>query len=297
MYKCRAPNSKIELAAYYQLRWQVLRKPWQQPQGSEKDHLESQSYHRVIVDDMNNILGVGRLHLVEQNIAQIRYMAIAESAQGKGLGKILLDEFDSISAKLAITTIELNARENAIGFYLKLGYQNHGFSHTLYDEIRHNKMAKVISSSRFELYDKAQKLQKLWHQKIPLSKAMNINLCYFDQNHLFTNCDTVFNKNLHNTMFAGSIYTLATLTGWGWVYFLLQEKQLQADIVLAKADIRYIKPLAGVAHAKTSQALVTGSGEELTLGENARFTIEVQICCGDNTVAIFTGFYTAVLKK
>ena len=72
MYTCRAPKDKVELAAYYQLRWQILRQPWQQPQGSEKDELESQSYHRVIVDDMDNILGVGRLHQSAQHRAQVR---------------------------------------------------------------------------------------------------------------------------------------------------------------------------------------------------------------------------------
>ena len=77
MYKCRAPKNKAELAQYYHLRWQVLRQPWQQPKGSEKDDLEAQSYHRVIVDDMDNIVGVGRLHKSSQYEAQIRYMAIS----------------------------------------------------------------------------------------------------------------------------------------------------------------------------------------------------------------------------
>ena len=63
----------------------MLRQPWQQPLGSEKDELESQSYHRVILDDMDNIVGVGRLHKYKQNSAQIRYMAICETAQGKRL--------------------------------------------------------------------------------------------------------------------------------------------------------------------------------------------------------------------
>lgn len=297
MYKCRAPKNKIELDSYYQLRWQVLREPWQQPKGSEKDDLESQSYHRVIVDDMENILGVGRLHLVGQNLAQIRYMAITKLAQGKGLGKRLLDEFEIISAKLGVSIIELNARENALGFYLKLNYQNQGFSHILYHQIRHNKMIKTLSLPKLHLNDKARKLQALWHQTIPLSKAMNINICYFDQKEFIVNCDEKFNKNLHNTMFAGSIYTLATLTGWGWLYFALQQCQHQTDIVLAKGDIHYIAPLTGVAHAKTSQLLVVNTANELALGKNARFTIEVQVCCGDNTVAIFTGYYVAVLKK
>lgn len=297
MYRCRAPKNQTEIDTYYQLRWQVLRSPWQQPKGSEKDELESQSYHRVILDDMDNIVGVGRLHKCNQHSAQIRYMAIDDAAQGKGLGKLLLEEFERIALQVGVTKIELNARENAIGFYLQLGYQDQGFSHTLYDVVHHTKMSKKLANSKTHLLAKADKLQAIWHQTIPLSKAMNINICHFDQQQLVTNCEPTFNKNLHNTMFAGSIYTLATLTGWGWVYFALQQYQQQADIVLAEGNIRYLAPLAGVAHAQTSIALVTGSGDALALGKNARFNIEVQVCCGDKTVAVFTGYYVAVLKR
>ncbi len=297
MYRCRAPKNQTELDAYYQLRWQVLRQPWQQPLGSEKDELESQSYHRVILDDMDNIVGVGRLHKYKQNSAQIRYMAICKTAQGKGLGKLLLKEFENIAMQAGVSIIELNARESAIGFYQQLGYENHGFSHTLYADVHHNKMSKSLAHSKSHLIEKTLALQDLWHQTIPLSKAMNINICYFDQQQLMTNCESTFNKNLHNTMFAGSIYTLATLTGWAWVYFALQKYQQQADIVLAKGNIRYMAPLAGIAHAQTSQTLITGNGDALAQGKNARFTIDVQICCGDNVVAVFTGSYVAVLRR
>jgi thioesterase domain-containing protein len=297
MYECRAPKNKTELEQYYQLRWQALRKPWQQPYGSEKDDLEAQSYHRVIVDDIDNIVGVGRLHKYSQYQAQIRYMAISHQVRGLGLGKLLINELESVAAQVGVKTIELNARDSAIGFYQRLGYVDEGYSHTLYDEVSHNKMTKAISVLNAHLAVISHELQQLWHQTIPLSKAMNISICHFDQQTLITNCDAKFNKTLHNTMFAGSIYTLATLTGWGWVYFALKQYQQQADIVLAEGNIRYLAPLAGIAHARTTRDLVSGNGDELTIGKNARFNIEVQVCCGDKVVAVFTGCYVAVLKR
>ena len=297
MYKCRAPKNEAELAQYYQLRWQSLRKPWQQPVGSEKDDLETQSYHRVIVDDMDNIVGAGRLHKSSQEHAQIRYMAISDKLRSQGLGKLLIRELEGIAAQAGVETIELNARANAIGFYQQLGYTNEGYSHTLYGDVSHDKMIKSISPANTHLAQVANKLQQLWHQTIPLSKAMNIKLCYFDQEKLLTNCEPSFNKNLHNTMFAGSIYTLATLTGWGWVYFALQAQPQQADIVLAEGNIRYLAPLGGIAHAQTSLNRVTGSAEPLLNGKNARFNIDVEVCCGDKVVALFTGSYVAIAKR
>ncbi|MFT5815594.1 MAG: thioesterase domain-containing protein [Psychroserpens sp.] len=297
MYKCRAPQNKAELAQYYQLRWKILRKPWLQPSGSEKDDLEAQSYHRVIVDEMDNIVGVGRLHKNSQEHAQIRYMAISDELRGHGLGKLLISELERLAVQAGGKTIELNARADAIGFYQQLGYINDGYSHMLYGEVSHNKMTKSISSADEHLSQTADNLQQLWHQTIPLSKAMNIKICYFDQEKLLTNCEPSFNKNLHNTMFAGSIYTLATLTGWAWVYFELLAQSKQADIMLAEGNIRYIAPLGGIAHAQTSLNLVTGNTKPLADGNNARFNIDVEVCCGDKVVALFTGSYVAMAKR
>lgn len=297
MYKCRAPKNQAELRQYYQLRWQALRQPSQQPMGSEKDDLEAQSYHRVIVDDMDNIVGSGRLHNASQAQAQIRYMAISDHVRGQGLGKLLISELERIAAEAGVKTIALNARVNAISFYQRLGYSDEGYSHTLFGEVKHNKMIKSIVKPDSHLAELADDLQQLWHQTIPLSKAMNINICYFDQEKLRTNCEPNFNKNLHNTMFAGSIYTLATLTGWAWVYLALQAQAQQADIVLAEGNIRYIAPLLGIAYAQTSLNRVTGSLEPLLGGKNARVNIEVEVCCGDKVVALFTGAYVAMAKR
>jgi thioesterase domain-containing protein len=297
MYECRSPKNEKEFTAYYQLRWQLLRQPWQQALGSEKDELEAQSYHRVVVDEQQNVVGVGRLHKSSQYCGHVRYMAIDSNFQGKGLGQMLMNELEHTAARLGVTNIELNARENAIEFYQKLGYKNNGFSHLLYGKIKHDKMSKVLTYLSEHQQEQAQALQTIWHQTIPLSKAMNINIAYFDEQELLTHCDVNFNKNLHNTMFAGSIYTLATLTGWGWVYLFLQSSHLSADIVLADANIRYHAPVEGPAVAKTSVAQVGGDGRELQSGRNAKFEVMVEVCCGEQITATFSGLYIGIAKK
>ena len=42
------PVSPDQWQAYYQLRWQVLRAPWQQTPGSEQDELEAQAHHFML---------------------------------------------------------------------------------------------------------------------------------------------------------------------------------------------------------------------------------------------------------
>lgn len=297
MNVCRAPITDQEFEQYYHLRWQVLRQPWQQPVGSERDTIEQTCIHRMIIDENNTVLAVGRLEKVNQFTGKIRYMAVSPEAKGQGLGLQMINELEEQAQLLGINNITLDARESALGFYQKLGYSLHEFSHVLFDEINHFTMSKGITQHRNHQHQISSELQTIWHDTIPLSKAMNIQIAYYDAEQLLCHCDSAFNKNLHNTMFAGSIYTLATLTGWGWVYLELQRLALAGDIVLAKADIKYHSPIKGVAYAKVLASNVTGDFDVLNEGKNARVNLTAHLYSGDNVAATFTGSYAVLPIK
>jgi hypothetical protein len=63
----RFPATESEFEAYYALRWKILREPWNQPPGSEKDEFEGEAVHLAAWDDYGKIIGVGRLHRVVGN--------------------------------------------------------------------------------------------------------------------------------------------------------------------------------------------------------------------------------------
>jgi thioesterase domain-containing protein len=297
MNVCRSPKTALEFEQYFQLRWQVLRQPWGQALGSERDSLEQESFHRIIIDENNKVLAVGRLEKSNQFTGQIRFMAVSEAAQGQGFGQQMMKALEFEAQKLGITDLTLNARENAVAFYQRLGYTLHGFSHRLFDEIEHFSMSKKLSHCNNHQQRSSVALQDIWHDTIPLSKAMNIQISYFDGKELITHCDGSFNKNLHNTMFAGSIYTLATLSGWGWVYLQLQHLQLKGDIVLANANIEYHKPITGLGYAKVIAESVSGDFTRLTLGKNARIKLTAYLYCGDTVAATFNGSYAVLAPK
>ncbi len=301
MNTLRAPNTAAEFAQYYQLRWQILRKPWQQALGSEQDEHEQYAIHRMIIDEKSKVLAVGRLeHTVEQQ-GQIRFMAVDDKAQGQGLGQQIVNALEQQASQLGMTEVCLNARDNALGFYQKLGYENKGYSHTLFDDVKHYRMVKKLAAHAQHKEKQAQALQDIWHNTIPLSKAMDLQISYFDSTKLVTRCDADFNKNLHHTMFAGSIYTLATLTGWGWVYLALKEQQqiqtaLDGDIVLAEANIRYHSPIKGLAYGQVVQKDVSGQFDNLIQSKKARINLVAHIYCGENIAATFTGSYFILPK-
>jgi thioesterase domain-containing protein len=297
MFVCKTPETTKEFEQYYQLRWQLLRAPWQQAKGSEQDDIEAQSCHRMLINKQGEPVAVVRFHFTDQYNVQVRYMAVAKQMQGKGLGQQLMLQIEQQAVKQGAKQITLNARENALPFYQQLGYQNLGFHHQLYDEINHFAMQKQLPKHLDEAQQQAIELTKLWHNTIPMSKAMNLAICYYDKQQLISHCDPAFNQNLHHTMFAGSIYTLATLTGWGWVYLQLQQRQLVGDIVLADAQIKYKKPIKGPARAELSQDDCIGDLASITHQRKAKISVTCKIYCGDLVCAIFTGSYAVIPSK
>lgn len=141
------PNSSAEFEQYYNLRYEVLRKPWFQPKGSEKDDGDKSSIHRMIIDESNGkAVAVGRLQFNTSEEAQIRYMAVSDNYQLKGYGNIIVKTLEDIALNKGIRNIILQARENALKFYWKNGYEIIEKSYLLFDEIQHWLMVKKITT-------------------------------------------------------------------------------------------------------------------------------------------------------
>lgn len=140
----RSPQTKTEWIAYFQLRYAILRAPWGQAPGSEQTADEAKHQHFAYFDADNQLLGVGRLDLLDPQTTQVRFMAVAEQQQGKGIGSALMKEMESVSKEKGVQKILLHAREVALPFYQQLGYQLDAPSHLLFGEIQHFLMHKSI---------------------------------------------------------------------------------------------------------------------------------------------------------
>jgi len=138
------PTTPEDFELYYDLRWRILRKPWTQPKGSEKDELEDHSIHIMVCNEERIPAGVGRAHFNSPDEAQIRYMAVEEKLQGKGIGTLILNELERKIIEKGAEYIVLNARDNAIKFYEKHGYKIVKEAHVLFDAIQHYQMVKKI---------------------------------------------------------------------------------------------------------------------------------------------------------
>lgn len=173
MYHLRAPKDDAEFDAYYQFRWEMLRKPFNQPLGSEKDGYDLTAYHQMVVDDKNRILAIGRLYINADNEGAIRFLAVNPVMQGKGLGKLILMALESIARQESVKRIVSSVREEAVPFFSKIGFESRGLiAGELKTPVRHYLMIKPIETLDQILHrpDWCGELQQAWYKYIPLSE-------------------------------------------------------------------------------------------------------------------------------
>jgi len=144
MLEIKSPQTDADWKAYYALRFNVLREPWNQPLGSEVLADEDQAIHAIAVVG-EQVLGVARMHESAAKQGQVRCVAIATAAQGKGMGKAIMAYLEEKAVQRGWTEIVLEARENAVPFYQAIGYSIVAESYLLFGEIQHYRMKKALN--------------------------------------------------------------------------------------------------------------------------------------------------------
>jgi N-acetylglutamate synthase-like GNAT family acetyltransferase len=138
-----SPQTEAQFQQYYHLRWRILRKPWNQPEGSERSTDDAHCYH-IMATENNIICAVARLEFISGSTAQLRYMAVDDLYQGRGIGRCIMQHMEEYARQNNTHDLFLNARESALGFYEKLGYKITEKSYLLFDSIQHFKMNKCL---------------------------------------------------------------------------------------------------------------------------------------------------------
>ena len=119
-------------------------------------------------------------------------------------------------------------------------------------------------------------LQQRWHNEIPISAAMQIKVRSFEDHTLHIEAALGPNVNVHGTGFAGSLYSIAALCGWGATHLALVTADRGASIVIANAQIDYRAPVTETITARCHFPYAN-SLANLAAGDKARFDLTVQI--------------------
>ena len=144
MYTVQIANTQNQIDAVIDLRYDILRKPWNQPKETSSDGMEDTAINAFIVDN-GKVIACGRLQDNGEGLVQIRYMAVDAHYQGRGLGKLIVIKLEEEARNINLRTVELQARENAVEFYKSQGYAVKETSFKLWDIIQHYLMTKNLN--------------------------------------------------------------------------------------------------------------------------------------------------------
>jgi len=298
MYKIDIPTSEQDFDDYFMLRWKMLREPWKYPLGSEKDEYEQVSQHRMIRNPAGAVIAIGRVHMNTAEEAQVRHVAVEKAYQGKGLAKMLVSSLEAVARAEGAVRIVTNSTQASIALFISMGFEaQSGATKELGEQQRQQMVKKLIDPSSIMLHPKWCKLlQSTWHDTIPISEQMGIKLHQYTGRTLETRASLNKNINLHGSMFAGSIFSLATLTGWGMIFLKLKEKGLDGEIVLGDGNIHYHKPITMQPRALCNIESLNGKFELLNKNKKCNIKLNVAILDGDNAVAEFSGVFWVLPK-
>ena len=124
MIEIRTPKTREDFKAYYDLRYRLLRQPWAQVRGTEKDDYEPISQHFMAVDTANNeIVGVIKIYEKEPGVGCFSHMAVSSARQRQGIGKLLMDAVEARSHELGYHTLGCFSRLNTTLYFEQTGYK------------------------------------------------------------------------------------------------------------------------------------------------------------------------------
>jgi thioesterase domain-containing protein len=148
------------------------------------------------------------------------------------------------------------------------------------------------------LDERCRALEARWHEEIPISAAMGVGVQAFDGERLRVQAALAPNVNVHGTVFAGSLFSVAALCGWGLVYLQLLEQHIDAAILFVDGRIRCLAPATADVTAQadwgaTAAATLTALPER----GRGRIVLDARVICQETLVAEFQGEYAVRVPR
>lgn len=118
-------HGSAEYQQMIKLRDIILRKPLGLSFTAED--LEKEKDNMLIgAFEEDRMLGCCMLVEEQPDIVRLRQMAVLNDLQGKGIGRALMNFAENLARDRGYKIIRMHARNNAVGFYEKVGYKVKG---------------------------------------------------------------------------------------------------------------------------------------------------------------------------
>lgn len=147
--------------------------------------------------------------------------------------------------------------------------------------------------------DSRAELAALFARRFPLAAALGLRVAEASPLRVRLACPLEPNLNRMGTAFGGSLYSAATLSGWGLLWCVLKERRLaDADIVVADSGERYLVPVGEPFIAECCAPVGAFDVGLATLRRRDRARVETtsEVLCRGRVCAVFRATY-ALLRK
>jgi len=139
-------------------------------------------------------------------------------------------------------------------------------------------------------------LQRLLENGIPITQSMGIEVQSWTQDSLTLSAPLSENRNDKNTAFAGSIYSVAVLTGWSFLQMLIKDADIAGQVVIQESRVKFFRPVTGNIVAKCGPVVDVerdGFLDAFRQKGKARMPLVIQILQDDQLAVEFEGQYVA----
>ena len=143
----------------------------------------------------------------------------------------------------------------------------------------------------------ADELTRKIHDAIPLSDAMQFSIDHLDLDDIRVSAPLSPNINIHGTGFAGSLYSIAVLTGWALCTHIIDESGIDAELVVARAEIAYRAPVVSDIECRCSASEAQRDAFLKAFRERGKGRLVLDIAVGDLPQASLHATYFAIARS
>ena len=144
----------------------------------------------------------------------------------------------------------------------------------------------------------AKGLESFLHEKIPLSRAMQVNVVESGHARLILEAPLEANINHLGSAFGGSLHALPTLACYSTLWTIMREAGLDGHVVVKHSEASYRQPVKGrlrAVCARPVKSVVTRFMDDLRRNKKARMELKAVVEGENGKPAVeFSGTFVAL---
>lgn len=137
-------------------------------------------------------------------------------------------------------------------------------------------------------------LQNVLHKEIPITRRIGIQVEQCEVDRIVLTAPIEPNINHKCTAFGGSLYSVAVLAGWSFIFHNMKLHQLEGHIVIQHSEVDYKIPVDGQIKAECSMQESDDLYRFIKTYKRkgrARIKLQVRIMFNNTEAMILTGQY------